>query len=475
MNRAVGFFVAAAVIGSACGTSGPPPLTPDQLLVQLRGLRGVTADIVPVEGLDSRFTHYVLHFTQPLNHDAPGQETFQQQVSLLHRNDQAPTPMIVCTSGYADTPEWGQQPGELTTLLDANQVSIEHRYYGTSLPTTTPIDWTYLSIAQMAHDEHEIIAALKTIYGGKFVSTGTSKGGMTAVIHRSFHHDDVDGTVAYVAPISLNAPDPRYDHAFDSVADTECGKAVHALAIKLLEHRKAIQETAEQDSGSTYTRVKLGAAVEAAIGTFEWSFWQQSGENGCASLPTPTADDDELFAYLEGISPVTEYNDKNVALYEAYTYQARSELGYPNMAASDLKEKLEYGPTDYLNELPMGTAPHYDNGAMRIVQSDVANNVGKLVFIYGEWDPWTKGGFPSGNAANRYTVGHGNHLVKIANLTQDRRDAALAEVADWTGVTPVVPRLHRTSSGLFAADKRRLVAEPHGPTVPPPLLTAAPR
>ena len=63
--------------------------------------------------------------------------------------------MIVQTSGYAD--EWGDAPTELTTLLASNQVSIEHRYYGTSRPV--PTDWSYLTIKQMADDEHDILDA----------------------------------------------------------------------------------------------------------------------------------------------------------------------------------------------------------------------------------------------------------------------------------------------------------------------------
>ena len=33
---------------------------------------------------------------------------------------------------------------------------------------------------------------------------------MTSVYHRRFYPDDVDATVAYVAPISFGAPDDRY-------------------------------------------------------------------------------------------------------------------------------------------------------------------------------------------------------------------------------------------------------------------------
>src|SRR5579859_2657176 len=133
MNRAVGFIVAAVLAGSACGDNfGPPSLTHDQLLDRLRALPGVRAsDAGSVPGFGSEsYSYYVLHFTQPIDHDDPSLGVFDQEVSLLHRNERAPTPVIVDTSGYAD--EYGNQPGELALMLDANQVSIEHRFFGTS-------------------------------------------------------------------------------------------------------------------------------------------------------------------------------------------------------------------------------------------------------------------------------------------------------------------------------------------------------
>ena len=69
----------------------------------------------------------------------------------------------------------------------------------------------------MAADEHAIVTALKTIYTGPYLSTGASKGGMTAVFYRRFYPDDVVGTVPYVAPLSFAAPDERYAAFLDSV------------------------------------------------------------------------------------------------------------------------------------------------------------------------------------------------------------------------------------------------------------------
>jgi hypothetical protein len=246
MKRAVGLFVAVALVGGGCSDNSP--LTSDELVSRLRALPGVRVeegvrderdedeDEDGVQDAEEAQSHYyVLHFTQPIDHDDPGLGTFEQRVSLLHRDERAPTPLVIYTSGYSDF--WGAGPTELTTLLAANQISIEHRYFGTSRPQ--PTDWSKLTVAQMAADEHAIITALRSIYGGAFITTGNSKGGMTAVFHRRFYPDDVEGTVPYVAPLSYNAPDPRYQAGFNQIGREGCRLAVRDVAIEMLKNRRA--------------------------------------------------------------------------------------------------------------------------------------------------------------------------------------------------------------------------------------------
>lgn len=171
MSCVAGVLVAAVLAGIGCGDNlEPPGLSPGQLAARLRALPGVTVE--EVDAQLAGYQYFVLQFTQRVDHDDPSQGTFQQRVSLLHRDERAPVPLIVQTSGYADS--YGDCPFELTQLLAANQISIEHRYFGTSRPE--PTDWTRLTIAQMAADEHEVIAALRSIYGGAVLTTGGSKG-----------------------------------------------------------------------------------------------------------------------------------------------------------------------------------------------------------------------------------------------------------------------------------------------------------
>ena len=443
------------VLIAACGDNSAPadPPSPSDLLGKLRAIPGVTAVRANTDA--EGYEYFVLHFTQPVDHENPTGQTFQQEVSLLHRDPDAP--MVVLTSGYFDY--YLDRKYELTTILSANQISIEHRFFGESRPE--PADWTKLTIEQMANDEHAIIAALREIYPGSFVTTGGSKGGMTATYHRRFFPDDVDATVPYVAPMSIGAPDARYNAFFDTVGPADCRAAVRTAATEMLQNRRAAMESrAAAQAEHVYTRIALGPSVEGSIASLEWAFWQYYGVNFCDAVPAADASDAELFDFLDTIAPIGDNDDVQVALFEAYYFQAYAQLGYPDDNATYLAPYTMYSDHDYDGGLPTGTPPVYDGGvAMADVAQYIQTEGDRLLFIYGEWDPWTGGEYELGQATDSLKLiqPEGTHGSRINRLAKADRDEAYAKLAAWTGV-PVVP----PASGKQAIDN-----QPRDPRVPP--------
>lgn len=437
---------------AASGDAAPADADTRDILVRLQALPGVSVHEQTPRFAPPGYRYFLLEVTQPVDHDHPG-ATFAQEVSLIHRDVTAP--MIALTSGYEDF--YGDYAAELTQLLHANQISIEHRYFGTSRPAPADLDWTKLTIAQMAADEHHVVELLKPIYGAAWLDTGASKGGMTATYHRRFYPDDVAGTVAYVAPLSHAIPDARYVPQFDTVggdAGASCRAAVKAVALELIQHRRAAMLQRAQDQataqGYTYTRIAIGPALESAIQDLEWSYWQYSGLASCGSVPVAaTATDDELWAFLEQIGGVSFSDDTNTASFEAYFYQAYAQLGSPGTAAvrgdsapAALAPYLMYGEHDFDGTLPQGTPiPTYDPAPMSDIASWIGQHGSHLIFVYGQWDPWTGGAYPLGGAqdAMEATVADGTHGASLVDLAPADRDAAFAKLAAWTGVTPVIP------------------------------------
>jgi hypothetical protein len=428
----------------------------------LASLPGVTVTETPTE--TEGYAYYVLEFTQPVDHEDPEGPTFQQKVSLIHRDQNAP--MTVLTSGYWDY--YRDSPVELTRMMLANQISIEHRFFGDSRPE--PADWSKCTIEQMAEDQHAIVQALRTVYRGAFITTGGSKGGMTAIYHRRFYPDDVEGTVPYVAPISFGAPDPRYTEFVDTIGPEACRNQVRAVATELLADRRGMLEVeaaaqAEQRDLS-YTRIPIPLAVESAVVNLEWAFWQYRGVNACDDVPAVTASDGAMWNFLDDTSAVSDSDDASVAAFEAYYYQAYAQLGFPSSNTTYLEPYTVYSDDDYLAALPTA-APEYDGGeAMLDIDEWVRTRGDRLAFVYGEWDPWTGGAFALGDATDSMIAvqEEGTHGARIGRLAETDKALLVQKLEAWTGVAPFVPQAR-----TYAPDVNERVVEPR---VPPAMRRA---
>jgi hypothetical protein len=293
---------------------------------------------------------------------------------------------------------------------------------------------------------------------------------MTAVYHHRFYPGDVAGTVAYVAPESYAIPDLRYASFIDSIGQAECHQAVRDYATEMLAHRRAaLLSRAQADATATgqfYGRIAIGPALESAIMDFEWTFWQYFGVDQCNIIPPVGATDDQMWSVLDMVSAVSFSANASTARFEAYFYQAYTQLGSPGGTAvrgdtrpAYLAALQQYSDADFTGSLPIGVAvPAFDATAMRDIDDWLEHQGSHLIFEYGEWDPWTGGKFTLGNATDSLEVvqPHGTHGSRLSSLVAADRDAAFAKLAAWTGVTP-------TLSSAFAAPIDDPLLLRHGP------------
>ena len=451
--------VAFAALLAACGTDRPdPPCCAVPIEVALASaphVLSVQEQATSVAG----YRLFWLDIEQPLDHAAPGGPAFRQFASLLYRGPGRP--VVLATNGYGASRLPGRS--ELAALLDASQLTVEHRFFGSSTPS--PPDWSKLTIQQAAADHHRVVESLRPVLGGRWLSAGASKGGMTAVYHRRFYPADVDGTVAYVAPISTSTSDQAYVAFLQAVGTAGCRQALQDLQHALLARRAEVQPLFEASAGpgDGFTTFGPSKAYDYAVVELSFAFWQYgSGLPACAGVPAPDAGPAALFAFMDGTlgGAAGWIGDRSLAFYAGYYYQSATQLGGPAYPQDHLLDVLPGGvPADDVPEVypPLGVQKTWDAAAMPDVAGWVSTSGQRLLFVYGENDPWSTRPFApdAANDSFRFFVPAGNHGSIITLLPDPDRGSATAAVRRWAGLEAAAA----LSSGEVPAHDPRALLE----------------
>jgi hypothetical protein len=433
-----------------CVGAAVPPATGD-VLEQLRAVPGmsqVTEEPSQLQG----YRFFTMVFAQPVDHTFPGGATFGQRLTVLARNASAPT--VLATQGY----DLDQRPlrTEPTALVSANQVAVEHRFFTPSRPD--PVDWSKLTIWQAAADHHCVVTLLRPLFTGPWLSTGASKGGMTATYHRRYFPDDVVGTVAYVAPFCFGAPDPRYVAKVETGPNPACRQRLRDFQRIALSKRDDMLAKMAQ-SGVTFNILGPEKALEHAVLELPFSFWQYFGAGECGNIPGSLASSSAVYAFIDRITiGIDTYGDEQFVKYEPYYYQAATELGYPEINEATVADLLQYPGTDTAETYsPPGVPTHYDLAVMQDIDAWVRARGERLLFIYGDSDPWSAGAYELGDARDsfRLFVSGGNHDVGIGDLSDDDRGTALGAISRWLGVSARLQALTPEERALVQGIRHR--------------------
>ena len=398
---------------------------PETLLSKLQDLPGVTVtEITPPGGYLQAFE---IQVTQLIDQQNPAYGTFTQRIFLSHIDETRP--MVLETSGYGASRNY---INELATLLDANQIRVPHRFFPNAKPD--PLDWQDLTIRHAADDLHHIVELFKRIYIEKWVNSGGSKGGMTALFHRRFYPNDVDVTVAYVAPLMFDTEDLRFEtFLLEDVGEEACRNRLKEFQQRLLINSQALLPYVSAYAAERNLTFSIGeeAALEYSILEFLFAFWQY-GDGDCSMIPGPDASVDEMFSYLTEVSPLTYYSDSGIDYFAPLFYQAYTELGYCTYITEHLKELLVIleDPT-YRVFAPGNVELNFNPGVMQDVNNWLQNEGNNIIYIYGAIDPWTAAAVDLTGATNALKIVQpgGNHGVRIIGL--DEQDTVIQTLEQW--------------------------------------------
>ncbi|WP_055694042.1 S28 family serine protease [Streptomyces prasinopilosus] len=431
---AAGLAAMASAPAHALTGTPPAPVADDGIVRRLRSLPGVRI-VEERPGAEPGYRFFVLGLRQPVDHTDPSAGTFEQRLTLLHTSAERPT--VLFTTGYAAS--FTPRRTEPTVLLGGNQLHVEHRYFGTSLPSAH--DYSHLTIRQAADDHHRIVRTFRRLYRGAWISTGGSKGGMASVYHRRFHPHDVDGTVAYAAPNNVDdRDDSAYLHFLETVGTAADREAIRTAQRRLLLHRAELvarYEAATTAAGDTFRIIgSADKAFEIAVLRVPFMFWQNGGSPAdLAAVPGPDATTDQLYTWLDDVAGLPLYADTTARAYIPYWYQLATEMGYLDVPTAHLDGLLRHpGAIEPRSFVPRDIPLRFDPDAMPDIDRWVRRSGTRLLFVNGTRDPSTAEPFPPGRHDSRVLwVPDANHHTTIAALPTPDRTEATAMLTRWAG------------------------------------------
>jgi len=374
---------------------------------------------------------YELHIKQPLDHNDPSKGHIYQRAFLSHKGFNRP--MVMATEGYARP---RNRMYELTTMLDANQLNIEHRYFGTSVPDS--MDYTYLTFEQMAEDLHHINQLFKQLYKSKWVSTGISKGGTTTIFYRYFYPNDVDVAVPYVAPVNYEYEEKRIYEFLDKVGTTECREDIKEIQVRLLKEREKVLPLLRwyaKGAKHEFTYLTLEEAFEYAVLEYPFSFWQWGHD--CSKIPSADAELEVVLQNFMDVVGISFYSDADMAAFASHYYQSSTQMGYYGYETDEFKDLLKVLPTDsnpYASFTPNKMKVKFDGTLTNKVANWLKTDGNNFMYINGGIDTWSATGVEKSDKVNsKWFVLEGKDHAKarIANMTDEEKKEFKATLGEW--------------------------------------------
>lgn len=375
---------------------------------------------------------YVLYFTQPLDQDDPGAGSFEQRVFLAHRGYDAA--VVFVTEGYgADYAGHPRYINELSGLLAANQVCVEHRYFGESVPEE--MNWKYLTVANAAGDHHRIVETLKNIYPRNWVSTGISKGGQTAMYHRFHYPTDVTATVGYVCPLNFSVEDKRVYRFLEKVGDEETRNKVTDFQKEILKNKADYLPVFERYANGKNLTYSMGLekGFELTVLEYSFAFWQW-GTTSAEAIPLSEPDKEKVIAHLDKVVDLKWISTQGVRENHPFFYQAMTEIGFYGYDVSAFAEWLSYASNPTFEfSMPENTVAEYSPGPMQKVDMFIRHEASNMIFLYGENDPWSATAVDLTYNSNLLKIVKpgGSHLTRIGNLPEDQKKQVMDTLKMW--------------------------------------------
>jgi hypothetical protein len=383
---------------------------------------------------DSFEMAYEIKVRQPLDHFYPSKGYFYQKVYLSHLGFDRPT--VVLTAGYSLKKN---RILEITELLDANQLAVEHRFFGESMPDS--MDYNYLNLRQVTADLHHINQLFKQIYKGKWISSGISKGGVTTIFYRYFYPNDIDVSVPYVAPVNKEREDKRIYTFLDTIGTDECRGKIKSFQTRLLANREKVLtylKFYKMGAELEFNYLTFDEAYEYAVMEYPFAFWQWG--DSCQNIPDDTTSLEEAVEYFLTTKPLKLFSDEDIENYGSHYYQSAAEMGYYGYETYKFKDLIKSLPTDtnpMATFVPESLEVSFDGSLLKNVHEWLNRQGNRFIYIYGAIDTWSACAVEPSDKVDSiwfFLEGKDHGEARIKNMTADERQRLVTTLEKWLSI-----------------------------------------
>ncbi len=394
-------------------------------------------DVISVEKMEQNpfFSEaYVINVRQPVDRLHPEKGTFPQRVFLSHLAYDRP--VVYVTEGYGGGYAMGKRYlDELCPILQANQLFVEHRFFGTSRPDS--IHWSDLTVENAAADQHHVLQLFKHIYSQKWVSTGISKGGETVLYHRMLYPDDVEASVPFVAPLNFSTEEKRHPHFIEKEVGTRAERRmVKNFQLEVLKRKDRLMPVFEQlckDKKYSF-RAPVREIFDYSVMEYSFSFWQWG--SSVKTIPSLKASDKEIFDHFQKVSSCSYFDVQSGKATEPFFVQALMQLGYYAYDPKPFGKFMETKNTEgYITRLFLdkGQVFPYNPEMSNQVDRYLKTNATKVMMIYGGIDPWSASAASGGKNPGvvKIVQPRGSHRSRISNMPEPLKQQAISILNGW--------------------------------------------
>lgn len=367
---------------------------------------------------------------QPLDHHRPDGETFRQRIYISHVDPSRPVVMV--TAGY-DAKYY--TTSEITAELHCNQVIVEHRYFGRSVPDS--LNWTYLDTWQAASDHHRIVTLFKEVYPGPWISTGISKGGQTVMYHSFYYPEDVDVRVPYVAPLNFGLEDERIYTFLDHVGRSgERRKVMKFQKMALINQAEYLEAFKSFSAGKGYSYELVGGpekAFEYCVLEYSFAYWQW-GYVTANKIPGKGATPEEVIDHMNRVAGFDYFSDQFIVEYRPFFYQAMTEMGYYGYDLDTFGKYLKHVDNPIFTfTIPDNVSYSFNEKLSRDVEKYLSQEAENYIFIYGENDTWSATAVSTTGSTNSriFIKKGGSHRTRINNMPEKQKEAVYATLESF--------------------------------------------